>query len=101
MDAISNADQLVQACLRRDAFAWQKLIDEYAPIVIQAVRQLGESTGRSFEQPEIEQLTRDVFEQLRADDYALLQQFDPRGSLETFVVVVTRRVVQPRNGESG
>ncbi len=97
MDAISNADQLVRACLRHDPFAWQKLVDEYAPVVVLAVRQLGESTGRSFDQQEIDRLTGEVFKQLRVNDYALLREFELRSSLETFVVVVTRRVVQSRH----
>ena len=95
MDAISNADQLVQACLRHDAFAWQKLVDEYAPVVVLAIGQLAESTGRTVDQAARDELTRNVFEQLRDNDYALLRQFDRSSSLETFMVVLTRRLFQP------
>jgi RNA polymerase sigma-70 factor (ECF subfamily) len=94
LDVISNADQLVDACLRDQPFAWQKLVDEYAAVVVLAVRQLGDSTGRAFVQSDIDRLTREVFEQIRANHYALLATFDRSASLETFMVVVARRVVQ-------
>jgi hypothetical protein len=93
LDAISNANQLVDACLAGEPFAWQRLVDEYAPAVIQAIQELGESTGRQFSPADINRLTRDVFEQMRQDDFGLLRTYDPRATFETFVVVITRRII--------
>ena len=94
VDAITNADLLVQSCLRLDAFAWQKLVDDYAPVVVLAIQEIAASTGRQIDQTEIDRLTREVFQQLRENDFAVLQEYDRRASLETFLVVVTRRIVQ-------
>lgn len=92
MKAMTGADQLVQACLRGDAFAWQRLVDEFAPVVVQAIVELGSSTGRQPGSAEIEQLTRTLFRNLRVDDFSLLREYRNTASFRTFLVGVTRRL---------
>lgn len=85
--------ELVNACLESRPFAWQALVDQCAPAVLEAIQSLGKSTGRKWKDEDVASFSAKVFESLRADNYGLLRTFDATMNADTFLTVVVRRAV--------
>ena len=78
-------DSLPEALLRGEKAAWDAFVRRYGGLVVAAVR------GVAMAQPEVEDLTQDVFVRLCKDDFRLLRSYDPtRASLSTWITIVAR-----------
>ena len=78
-------DSLPDALLRGEKAAWDTFVRRYGGLVIAAVR------GVAMAQPEVEDLTQEVFVRLCKDDFRLLRNYDPeRASLSTWLTIVAR-----------
>lgn len=88
---------LIMACIESRPFAWQTFVDQSAQVVMESIRSLGKSTGRQWTDEEVAELSKKVFESLRADNFELLRGFDPKMNAETFLTVAVRRAVLASN----
>jgi len=71
--------------LRGEKAAWDAFVRRYGGLVVAAVR------GVAMVQPEVEDLTQEVFVRLCKDDFRLLRSYDPaRASLSTWLTIVAR-----------
>jgi RNA polymerase sigma-70 factor (ECF subfamily) len=71
--------------LRGEKAAWDAFVRRYGGLVVAAVR------GVAMAQPEVEDLTQEVFLRLCKDDFRLLRSYDPaRASLSTWLTIVAR-----------
>ena len=78
-------DSVPDALLRGEKAAWDAFVRRYGGLVVAAVR------GVAMAQPEVEDLTQDVFVRLCKDDFRLLRSYDPtRASLSTWITIVAR-----------
>ena len=78
-------DGLPDALLRGEKAAWDAFVRRYGGLVVAAVR------GVAMAQPEVEDLTQEVFVRLCKDDFRLLRTYDPeRASLSTWITIVAR-----------
>ena len=78
-------DSLPDALLRGEKAAWDAFVRRYGGLVVAAVR------GVAMVQPEVEDLTQEVFVRLCKDDFRLLRSYDPaRASLSTWLTIVAR-----------
>jgi RNA polymerase sigma-70 factor (ECF subfamily) len=78
-------DSLPDALLRGEKAAWDAFVRRYGGLVVAAVR------GVAMAQPEVEDLTQEVFVRLCKDDFRLLRGYDPaRASLSTWITIVAR-----------
>jgi RNA polymerase sigma factor (sigma-70 family) len=78
-------DSLSDALLRGEKAAWDAFVRRYGGLVVAAVR------GVAMAQPEVEDLTQEVFVRLCKDDFRLLRSYDPaRASLSTWITIVAR-----------
>jgi RNA polymerase sigma-70 factor (ECF subfamily) len=78
-------DSLPDALLRGEKAAWDAFVWRYGGLVIAAVR------GVAMAQPEVEDLTQEVFVRLCKDNFRLLRSYDPaRASLSTWLTIVAR-----------
>jgi RNA polymerase sigma factor (sigma-70 family) len=78
-------DSLPDALLRGEKAAWDAFVRRYGGLVVAAVR------GVAMAQPEVEDLTQEVFVRLCKDDFRLLRGYDPaRASLSTWLTIVAR-----------
>ncbi len=93
MSKSTNTPALIKACIESRPFAWQAFVDQCAHAVLESIRSFGKSTGRQWGDEEVAGYSRKVFENLRADDYAMLRGFDPSMNAETFLTVAVRRAV--------
>jgi RNA polymerase sigma-70 factor (ECF subfamily) len=84
---------LIQAALRGEPFAWEKLVDELLPTVMGIVDRIATSRGAHLDAAQRDELVAAVFQALADDAMAALRHYDGRSTLETFVTVVARRVV--------
>ena len=78
-------DGLPDSLLRGEKAAWDAFVRRYGGLVVAAVR------GVAMAQPEVEDLTQEVFVRLCKDDFRLLRTYDPaRASLSTWITIVAR-----------
>lgn len=78
-------ESLPDALLRGEKAAWDAFVRRYGGLVVAAVR------GVAMAQPEVEDLTQEVFVRLCKDDFRLLRSYDPaRASLSTWITIVAR-----------
>src|SRR4029077_3268457 len=78
-------DSLPDALLRGEKADWDAFVRRYGGLVVAAVR------GVAMAQPEVEDLTQEVFVRLCKDDFRLLRSYDPaRASLSTWITIVAR-----------
>ena len=78
-------DSLPETLLRGEKAAWDAFVRRYGGLVVAAVR------GVAMAQPEVEDLTQEVFVRLCKDDFRLLRTYDPeRASLSTWITIVAR-----------
>ena len=78
-------DSLPDALLRGEKAAWDAFVRRYGGLIVAAVR------GVAMAQPEVEDLTQEVFVRLCKDDFRLLRSYDPaRASLSTWLTIVAR-----------
>jgi RNA polymerase sigma factor (sigma-70 family) len=78
-------DSLPDALLRGEKAAWDAFVRRYGGLVVAAVR------GVAMAQPEVEDLTQEVFVRLCKDNFRLLRSYDPaRASLSTWLTIVAR-----------
>src|SRR5437764_3879941 len=77
--------ELPEALLRGEKAAWDAFVRRYGGLVVAAVR------GVAMVQPEVEDLTQEVFVRLCKDEFRLLRSYDPaRASLSTWLTIVAR-----------
>jgi RNA polymerase sigma factor (sigma-70 family) len=78
-------DGLPDSLLRGEKAAWDAFVRRYGGLVVAAVR------GVAMAQPEVEDLTQEVFVRLCKNDFRLLRSYDPeRASLSTWITIVAR-----------
>ena len=82
-------DSLPETLLRGEKAAWDAFVRRYGGLVVAAVR------GVAMAQPEVEDLTQEVFVRLCKDDFRLLRTYDPeRASLSTWITIVARNTAR-------
>ena len=92
LDAHTEETDLVQACLKARPFAWQRFVDHYLPLVLQTVHEVDVQASRGWSEKQHEQLTQDVFQHLRKDNYQLLRQWDGKSDFSTWLIIAIRRI---------
>jgi RNA polymerase sigma-70 factor, ECF subfamily len=92
--ALSDFDrQLLQRCLARQPRSWEDFVDRFLGLVIHVVNHTAEVRSVSVSQPDLEDLSSEVFLTILADDFAVLRRFRGQSSLATYLTVIARRVV--------
>jgi RNA polymerase sigma-70 factor (ECF subfamily) len=92
--ALSDFDrQLLQRCLARQPRSWEDFVDRFLGLVIHVVHHTAEVRSISVAQPDLEDLSSEVFLTILADDFAVLRRFRGQSSLATYLTVIARRVV--------
>jgi len=92
----NDPTQLLVACLNRESFAWEKFVDHFLPIIGRVVdfqlqeAGVGGETGAASQR---DALVKQVFQQLAADDFALLRRYDASANLATYLSVIAQRTV--------
>ncbi len=97
---LSDSVELVQACVDERPFAWQRFVDQNLGTVIQVIDQINDSTSLKLSRSDRESAARLVFETMRADDCALLRRYREYANFETFLVLMTRRIMKKSASES-
>ncbi len=88
----SNDDRaLVEACLRGDEAAWERLVQEFTPWVCGVVRLTLGRWGVRFQAHDVDDLCANVFHELLARDRATLRSFGAPWRLEPWLAVIARR----------
>ena len=92
-------EERLDALLAGENGAWQAFVQRYARLIVAALR------GLVRDQPEIEDLTQEVFLRLCKDDFRLLRNYDPaRAGLSTWLTIVARSTARDalrrKRGES-
>lgn len=88
--------EILQSCVEGHPFAWQRLVDQYLGTIIQVIDQIAESTSLKLSKSERELTAKMVFEALRADDFELIRRYREYANFETFLILVTRRVIKKK-----
>lgn len=85
---------ILKACLDRQPNAWEAFLDDYLPLVHQVVISVESQMG--FSDPSAETLREDVLAGVMTvlieKDFAWLRKFRGESGLDTYLVVVTRRL---------
>ena len=90
---LSAADsQLLDDLLTSPAEHWHRFIDRYASVVSQVVQHCWQTQKWPLTPPDAEEIIVAVFQQLAADNLALIRRFDRQGSLSTYLTVAARRI---------
>jgi len=93
----TNADvELFDELLNEPNKHWPRFVDRFGGIVMQVAKTTLETQGWNPETASVEDLTTFVFEQLVADDFAILRKFECRSQLSTFVTIAARRLMIQR-----
>ncbi len=82
--------QLVLACVRGDAAAWDRFHARFWPVVARAAQR---ALGEGHDGARVDDVVGDVFALLLADERAVLARFEGRSSIATWLRVLTRRQV--------
>ncbi len=95
--------ELLRACIRGDAAARQRLVQEYSGIVSYGVSVIFQQFGRPSRREEIEDLCQDVFLALFDQDARKLRQYQGRNgcSLASWIRVVANRLTIDRLRREG
>ncbi|MEX0791653.1 MAG: hypothetical protein WD045_00850 [Pirellulaceae bacterium] len=95
----ASDDQILDDCLKRRPEAWNRFVDRSIPIVLRVIDQCHESQGEPQDHSRRPELARHVFSELMAEDFGLIRAFRRRCSWETYLTVITRRIVLARRLE--
>ncbi len=90
---MTDENRLVQSCLQQRPFAWQQFVDAFLPVVLQTIQEIAVQTSQQWPESQHEQFSRQVFRQLRDDDFQLLRDWDSELDFTTYLVIATRRIV--------
>ena len=95
--------ELLRACIRGDAGARKRLVEEYSGIVSYGVSVIFQQFGRPSRREEIEDLCQDVFLALFDQDARKLRQYQGRNgcSLASWIRVVANRLTIDRLRREG
>jgi RNA polymerase sigma-70 factor (ECF subfamily) len=85
--------QLLYRCLERKPRAWEDLVDRFMGLVLHVIDHSAESRGFRLEPTRRDALCEAVFEEIVADDFALLRRYRTHSSLATYLTVIARRIV--------
>lgn len=72
---------------------WRRFVDRYAGTVVQVVQHCRQTQKWTLTSPEANDIVISVFEQLAENDLAILRRFDTSTSFNTFLTVVSRRII--------
>ena len=84
--------RLVQACLDREAGAWDAFVDRFAGLFFWIVDRTAAQRQLPLAAADRDDLVAGIFLECLRDDAAVLRSFAGRASLPTFLTVVARRV---------
>ncbi|MBU6280640.1 sigma-70 family RNA polymerase sigma factor [bacterium] len=95
--------ELLQGCIRGDAGARRRLVDEYSGIVSYGVSVIFQQFGRPSRKEEIEDMSQEVFLALFDQDARKLRQYQGRNgcSLASWIRVVANRLTIDRLRKEG
>ena len=102
-DAKDPTMELLRACIRGDAAARRRFVEEYSGIVSYGVTVIFQQFGRPSRREEIEDLCQDVFLALFDQDARKLRQYQGRNgcSLASWIRVVANRLTIDRLRREG
>jgi len=92
-----SPEALIQACVKRDAAAWEEFMRRYhrliAGVVCRTTQKWGESSPATMDD-----LIQEIYLKLCADDYRLLRAYDPKhpDAIYGYLKVITANVVHDR-----
>lgn len=84
--------ELVEACLRGDARAWEELVETFTPWVRGVVRKQLARRGPAPQEHDLDDLVSATFQQLLAREKATLRAFGPPYQLRPWLAVIAARV---------
>lgn len=93
LDARADENWLVQSCLSQRPFAWQHFVDRFLPVVLKTIQEVDVQSSRGWQESVQHEMSQAVFKRLKQDDCQLLRDWDTSTDFETWLIVVTRRVV--------
>jgi RNA polymerase sigma-70 factor (ECF subfamily) len=83
--------ELVQALLRKDPAAWEKLVKEYMNVVYGTVRRTVSMYGAKWADSDVDDLSLSVFENLVKDDFRALSRLREPYDIKSWLIVSARR----------
>ncbi len=92
--------ELVHACLHGRPFAWQRFVDRFLPVVLQTVQEIDVQASRGWSAQQQEEMTREVFDRVRQDNYRLLREWDEQSDFETWLIIAIRRITCAARGDN-
>ena len=93
LDSKADESLLIHACLQQRPFAWQSFADRFLPTVLKTIQEIDVQTVRGWPESQHHELARTIFWRLKQDDFQLLREWDNATDFETWLVVLTRRIV--------
>lgn len=91
--ALTEVDrQLLLRCVGREPGAWRDFVDRYVGLFIHVIQHTAQARSVHLSSADVEDLCSDIFLEILAQDFALLQRFRGQSSLATYLAVVARRV---------
>lgn len=86
-----SEEELVRACARGDADAWQRFVDLYSGWVLGIARASLRRLGGAAATTDAEDACADVFRQLVDRDHAMLRSLRPPYNVRAWLAIITRR----------
>ncbi len=83
----------MRALLDEEPGAWDFFVERHAGLVAGVARRLLRGRGLTGSQPDVDDITENVFVMLLERDAALLRSYDPRYALRSYLAVLTRTAV--------
>lgn len=83
---------LVQRCLGHEPGAWNDFVDKYVGLLYHVVRYTAYLRSVVLRPEDVEDVVSEILVKLIANRYAILQQFEGRSTLATYLTVIARRI---------
>jgi RNA polymerase sigma-70 factor (ECF subfamily) len=85
--------KLLDRCLANEPGAWKDFVDRFHGLFVHVVNHTAHVRSVRLSQDDVDDLCAEVFLTLLANNYAVLQHFQGRCSLATYLSVIARRAV--------
>jgi len=83
---------LVQRCLGHEPGAWNDFVDKYVGLLYHVVRYTAHLRSVVLRPEDVEDVVSEILVKIIANRYAILQQFEGRSTLATYLTVIARRI---------
>ena len=83
---------LIERCLGHEPGAWNDFVDKYVGLLYHVVRYTAHLRSVVLRPEDVEDVVSEIFVKIIANRYAILQQFEGRSTLATYLTVIARRI---------